>query len=272
MVQDSALLWTIVQKSKQESMSDSIWSLIQQSAIGPRWKSCYLSSWRTSHWVTVQNMIHFLVLDRTWLRKPYYMDGVKKLKLHKQNGLDTKKKQEVRKCSCEIYDFMSTSIWYEVREKRKPLDRLLPNWPMAAKSIVFEDSYQRIDKEKGFIGKSRQKEELSKGWRPAKPFSSAFFLIHSWNHGSSFFSKAFYFSEMPVWCRKWGLDGSLFQSLKKLQGAEHRKNPFKSKQKRPKVKEKLRQEKGGVEKERVTKKFKLFCPSFTLASTKGKGC
>ena len=155
MVQDSALLWTIVQKSKQESMSDSIWSLIQQSAIGPRWKSCYLSSWRTSHWVTVQNMIHFLVLDRTWLRKPYYMDGVKKLKLHKQNGLDTKKKQEVRKCSCEIYDFMSTSIWYEVREKRKPLDRLLPNWPMAAKSIVFEDS-RGSAKKKGFIGKSRQ--------------------------------------------------------------------------------------------------------------------
>ena len=68
----------------------------------------------------------------------------------------------------------------------------------------------------------------------------------------------------------------MFQSLKKAAGCRARKEKkkaFKSKQKRPKVKEKLLPEKGGVEKERVTKKFKLFCPSFIYFShTKGKGC
>ena len=69
----------------------------------------------------------------------------------------------------------------------------------------------------------------------------------------------------------------MFQSLKKAAGCrarkEKKKKAFKSKQKRPKVKEKLLLEKGGVEKERVTKKFKLFCPSFIyFSNTKGKGC
>ena len=62
----------------------------------------------------------------------------------------------------------------------------------------------------------------------------------------------------------------LVSIFKKAAGCRstQRKKPFKSKQKRPKVKEKLLLEKGGVEKERVTKKFKLFCPSFTLAIQK----
>ena len=99
-------------------MSDSIWSQIQQSAIGPRWKSCYLSSWRTSHWVTVQNMIHFLVLDRAWLRKPYYMDGVKKLKLHKQNGLDKEEARSKKMQSWDLWLHVDFNIIWGKREKK----------------------------------------------------------------------------------------------------------------------------------------------------------
>ena len=66
---------------------------------------------------------------------------------------------------------------------------------------------------------------------------------------------------------------SIFKKSCRVQSTQRKKKAFKSKQKRPKVKEKLLLEKGGVEKERVTKKFKLFCPSFIyFSNTKGKRC
>lgn len=78
-------------------------------------------------------MIHFLVLDsRAWLGR---LHGVKKLKLHKQNDLDTKKKQRKIQGKIAAVRFMtavSTSLRYEVREKKESgsylLDRLTDRW------------------------------------------------------------------------------------------------------------------------------------------------
>ena len=87
-------------------------------------------------------MIHFLVLDRAWLGR---LHGVKKLKLHKQNDLDTKKKPRKIQGKIAAVRFMTVyllQLRYEVREKKesgKPTRQT--DWPMAAnQSIVFEDS------------------------------------------------------------------------------------------------------------------------------------
>ena len=165
-------------------------------------------------------MIHFLVLDRAWLGR---LHGVKKLKLHKQNDLDTKKKPRKIQGKIAAVRFMTVyllQLRYEVREKKesgKPTRQT--DWPMAAnQSIVFEDS--RGAKEKVLLENLDKRRNCQKDEGQLNhflPLTSEFMtpLLSKVSIGCL---------EMPPdWCRKAGGRASLFQSLKKAAGCRARK-------------------------------------------------
>ena len=153
-----------------------------------------------------------------------------------------RKSQEKYKEKLQLWDLWRYLLHYDMKlEKRKKAAATYStDWLTDGSQPKYCFWRQPRSKEKGFIGKSRQKEELSKGWRPAKPFSSVSFT-------SEFMTtllRRFPFCVLrcraaapPDWCRK-GEKASLFQSLKKLQGAEARKEKSLSKANRRGLKSK----------------------------------